>query len=128
MAGLCARSEQCEGDIARKLAAKGMGASDVEWVLGELRERGFVDAVRFARSFTNDKVRFSAWGRIKIRAALLEHTGSLAEVLHFIVKYESAEWQEVSRQLVLKNIEIPDVSHAWVSSLQWYAKLIAMNE
>lgn len=49
----------------------------------------------------------------KIRTALLEHTGSLAEVLHFIVKYESAEWQEVSRQLVLKNIEIPDVSHAW---------------
>ena len=64
----------------------------------------------------------------KIRTALLEHTGSLAEVLHFIVKYESVEWQEVSRQLVLKNIEIPDVSHAWVSSLQWYAKLIAMNE
>lgn len=64
----------------------------------------------------------------KIRTALLEHTGSLAEVLHFIVKYESAEWQEVSRQLVLKSIEIPDVSHAWVSSLQWYAKLIAMNE
>ena len=64
----------------------------------------------------------------KIRTALLEHTGSLAEVLHFIVQYESAEWQEVSRQLVLKNIEIPDVSHAWVSSLQWYAKLIAMNE
>lgn len=48
----------------------------------------------------------------KIRTSLLEHTGSLAEVLHFIVKYESAEWQEVSRQLVLKNIEIPDVSHA----------------
>ena len=64
----------------------------------------------------------------KIRTALLEHTGSLAEVLHFIVKYESAEWQEVSRQLVLKNIEISDVSQAWVSSLQWYAKLIAMNE
>ena len=64
----------------------------------------------------------------KIRTALLEHTGSLAEVLHFIVKYESAEWQEVSRQLVLKNIEIPDVSHAWVSSLQRYAKLITMNE
>ena len=64
----------------------------------------------------------------KIRAALLEHTGSLAEVLHFIVKYESAEWQEVSRQLVLKNVEIPDVSHAWVFFLHWYAKLIAMNE
>lgn len=64
----------------------------------------------------------------KIRTALLEHTGPLAEVLNFIVKYESAEWQEVSRQLVLKNIEISDVSQAWVSSLQWYVKLIAMNE
>ena len=64
----------------------------------------------------------------KIRTALLEHTGPLAEVLNFIVKYESAEWQEVSRQLVLKNIEISDVSQAWVSSPQWYAKLIAMND
>ena len=63
----------------------------------------------------------------KIRSALLEHTGPLAEMLDFIVKYESAQWQEVSRQLVLKNIEISDVSKAWVSSLQWYAKLIAMN-
>lgn len=38
----------------------------------------------------------------KIRTALLEHTGSLAEVLHFIVKYESAEWQEVSASWCLK--------------------------
>lgn len=64
----------------------------------------------------------------EIRAALLEQKGPLAEVLSFIKQYESADWQEVSRQLVLKKIEIDDISKAWGSSLQWYAKLIALSD
>lgn len=64
----------------------------------------------------------------EIRKALLEHEGKLAEVLTFITKYESAEWQEVSRQLLLRNVGIDAISKAWVSSLQWYSKLIALSK
>ena len=71
LASLCARSEQCESDIVRKIYSKGLGSSDVDWILQNLRERAFVDDARFARSFARDKVRFSAWGRRKIRAALI---------------------------------------------------------
>ena len=71
LASLCARSEQCESDLVRKIYAKGLGPSDVVWVMQNLRERAFVDDARFARSFARDKVRFSAWGRRKIRAALI---------------------------------------------------------
>lgn len=71
MATLCARSEQCEADIVHKLYAKGLPAGDVDWVIANLKQQSFVDDRRFAAAFARDKVRFSAWGRRKIRAALI---------------------------------------------------------
>lgn len=71
MAGLCARSEQCASDIARKLRTKGLSSADIASVIDELKERSFLDEARYARSFARDKVRFSAWGRRKIRMHLL---------------------------------------------------------
>jgi regulatory protein len=70
MADLCSRSEQCRSEIARKLQTKGLYVADIESVVKELIDRGFINEERYARSFANDKVRFSAWGRLKIRAAL----------------------------------------------------------
>lgn len=64
----------------------------------------------------------------EIRRALVDKTGQLADVLDFIVRYESADWQEVSRQMLLRNIEIADVSKAWVTSLEWYVRLMAATE
>lgn len=70
MATLCARSEQCPSDIRKKLIARGLGAADCNRIIADLTERKFLSEERFARSFARDKVRFSAWGKIKIRKAL----------------------------------------------------------
>lgn len=70
MADLCARSEQCEHDIREKLRRKMLRPDDIDNIIGFLIERKFIDNARFARSFTNDKVRFAGWGRNKIRRAL----------------------------------------------------------
>ena len=56
MAGLCARSEQCASDIARKLRTKGLSSADIASVIDELKERSFLDEARYARSFARDKV------------------------------------------------------------------------
>ncbi|MCM1368910.1 MAG: recombination regulator RecX [Candidatus Amulumruptor caecigallinarius] len=71
MADLCSRSEQSPGEIDRKLAAKGMPAAERASVIEELKQRDFINEERYARSFTNDKVRFSSWGLRKIRAHLV---------------------------------------------------------
>lgn len=70
MADLCARSEQCEHDIREKLKRSKLSYQDIEDIISFLTERHFIDNARFAKSFTNDKVRFSGWGRNKIRMAL----------------------------------------------------------
>ena len=58
-----------------------------------------------------------------IEDALIEHKGELAPVLDFILHYENASWQEVSRQMVLKNIDMDLIYDAYTKSLQWYRDL-----
>lgn len=62
-----------------------------------------------------------------IRDALVDNKGELALVLDFVVQYEKASWQEVSRQMVLKNIDINEVYEAYTKSLQWYRDLFATD-
>lgn len=58
-----------------------------------------------------------------IKEALICHTGELASVLDFIVQYESANWQEVSRLIILNDISMNTVYSAYTSSLEWYRDL-----
>lgn len=59
-----------------------------------------------------------------ISAALVHQTGKLAPVLDFIKCYESAEWAEVSRQMILHEIDIKVVEDAYMDALVWYRKLL----
>ena len=61
-----------------------------------------------------------------IDEALLEKKGDLGEVLTFIEEYEKASWQEVSRLMILKDIEMNDVYKAYLDSLSWYRDLMAV--
>lgn len=58
-----------------------------------------------------------------ISDALLYGTGKLAPVYEFIQKYENADWNEVSRQMVLYGIDIKDVYDAYLGALVWYRQI-----
>lgn len=70
MADLCVRSEQCSFDIQTKLRNAGLSPAKAMEVIAFLKEKGFLDDSRYARALARDKVRFSAWGPMKIRNAL----------------------------------------------------------
>ena len=59
----------------------------------------------------------------EINVALLDGKGPFAEVLNFVNRYENADWQEVSRIMVLKNIDMDKVYEAYIDSLKWYRTL-----
>lgn len=69
-AGLCARCEQCEYDIRIKLSRHGLPARETDRIIDYLYDRSFLDELRFAEAFTRDKIRFSGWGKVKVRAHL----------------------------------------------------------
>lgn len=61
----------------------------------------------------------------QINDALIKKEGALAPVLEFMLQYENASWQEVSRIMILKNIEMDKVYDAYLGSLIWYKDLFA---
>ena len=62
-----------------------------------------------------------------IENALIDDKGELAPVLDFIIQYENADWQEVSRQMLLKRIDINQVYDAYTNSLKWYRDLFGTD-
>lgn len=59
----------------------------------------------------------------QIREVLVDGKGELYRIYYFITQYENANWQEVSRQMILENIEMPVLYDAYIQTLVWYRKL-----
>ena len=58
-----------------------------------------------------------------IREALLNRVGAYGELYQFMLNYEKANWQEVSRQMILMDIGMEELYDAYIQSLVWYRKL-----
>lgn len=56
----------------------------------------------------------------KIEKALCEGTGEYGLIYDMIKQYENADWQEVSRQMILQNMNMKDLYNAYCDALIWY--------
>ena len=59
----------------------------------------------------------------EIHDTLVERRGEFAPVLEFIENYENANFQAVSRQLMLLGIKDDDIYNAYVDALSWFSKM-----
>ncbi len=96
--------------------------------IGGMSQELFLTGMFSVLDLMLDKPMKEALSMIKIAKnideALLERKGDLGEVLSFIEEYEKASWQEVSRLMILKDIEMDDVYQAYLDSLRWYRDLM----
>lgn len=60
-----------------------------------------------------------------IEDVLIKRKGILAPLYEFMINYENANWQEVSRIMVVENIPMDDVSKAYIGALEWYRDLFS---
>ena len=70
LTSLCVRSEQCGFDLKRKLINWRLSVADIKGILEYLKEHKYLDETRYAKSFANDKAKFSLWGPYKIKMEL----------------------------------------------------------
>ena len=61
----------------------------------------------------------------EIKEALLNDKGPLAVVLDFLIPYEAANWAEISRQMIIHDIDEEVVSKAYMDCLEWYRDLMS---
>ena len=59
----------------------------------------------------------------EIKKALINDDGIFSPQLEFLLSYEAGDWQEVSRLMVLHDIEMHVVYDAYVEALKWYGDM-----
>lgn len=59
----------------------------------------------------------------EIRQALLQNQGELADVYRMLLCYENADWQEISRQMIIMNQSDEMIYQAYIESVKWYRNL-----
>ena len=64
---LCSRKEYCVFEINEKLKKFDISHSEKEAIIKTLENNNFIDELRYAKAYVNDKFKFNKWGRIKIR-------------------------------------------------------------
>ncbi len=64
----------------------------------------------------------------EVSTALTRGEGPLANVMELIRQYENANWQEVTRLLLLADVEVSAVNDCYMKSLYWYRQLMFGKE
>ena len=59
----------------------------------------------------------------EIKRALVNDDGIFSPQLQFLLSYEAGDWQEISRLMVLHDIEMHEVYDAYVEALKWYGSM-----
>ncbi len=58
-----------------------------------------------------------------IYAALVNNEGPYVKLMDFALKYEAGDWQEVSRQIVVEELDMDIVYKAYTDALSWYKNM-----
>lgn len=66
MQRLCSSREYCTYDIEQKLVKEELSADEILRLIATLTKEKFIDDLRYARAFANDKIKFAGWGPDKI--------------------------------------------------------------
>lgn len=113
MAGLCAGAEHCSADIREKVLKKGFSPVVAENIVEYLVKNRYIDDSRYARAFAADKVKFSGWGRAKIRMHLKARHISEADIRQGLEYIKDEEYAEALRKALIakaRNLDLSEVS------------------
>lgn len=100
MAGLCAGAEQCTADIRGKILRQGFSAEEAEHMITYLTQNRYIDDARYARAYAADKVRFSGWGRMKVRLGLRAKGMEDSVIAPALESIPDADYEEALRKVM----------------------------
>lgn len=96
--GLLTRREHSRKELARKLASRGVDATDVQAAIDKLAVAGWQDDLRFAETLVRSRAH-NGYGPLRIRAELATHGLDRACIASVMEAFE-VDWGSLARHLV----------------------------
>ena len=98
----CAYQDRCSADIAQKIRLWGLGKEVLEDALDFLKKEGFIDDLRFAKSFVRGKFRSNKWGTAKIKEGLYAKQIPRVIIDEALLELEAENYEEQLLNILLK--------------------------
>jgi len=98
----CAYQDRCSADIAQKIRLWGLEKEVLEDALDFLKKEGFIDDLRFAKSFVRGKLRSNKWGTAKIKEGLYAKQIPRVIMDEALLELEAENYEEQLQNILLK--------------------------
>lgn len=95
----CAYQERSHTEVKEKLYSYKLKKNDVETLLSQLIDEGFLNEERFARMFAGGKFRMKQWGRKKISFELKQKGISTYNIKKALDEIEHTSYQQTLQKL-----------------------------
>lgn len=105
MMRICARKEYCTHDIYQKLYQLKLDEEAIDRIITQLHENKFIDDLRFTRSYINDKLRFTKWGKVKITHHLRHKRVPDAIINEAFEEFNDEQLTEALEPLLIKRLK-----------------------
>ena len=96
----CSYQERSHYEAAEKLYSFGLRKIEVEPLISQLIEEGYLNEERFAALFTGGKFRIKKWGRVKIQHELKQKRVSSFSIKKAMKEIDETEYMTVLQKLV----------------------------
>ena len=98
----CAYQDRCSADIAEKVRLWDLGKEVLDDAIDFLKEEGFIDDLRFAKSFVRGKFRSNKWGTAKIKEGLYGKQIPKAIIDEALLELKEENYEEQLLNILLK--------------------------
>ena len=98
----CSYQERSHYEAAEKMYSFGLRKTEVEPLISQLIEEGYLNEERFATLFTGGKFRIKKWGRIKIQHELKQKRVSSFSIKKAMKEIDEQEYMTVLQKLVVQ--------------------------
>ena len=98
----CAFQERSQQEVRQKLYVWGLEYMDVENLLAELNNEGFINEERFAIAYAGGRHRMKKWGKYKIKQGLKQKAVSEPLIRIALEGLDPEEYRENLLQLLIK--------------------------
>ncbi len=101
----CAYQERAQQEVRDKLYSFGLFSKEVEAIIADLIEEGFINEERFALAYARGKFRIKKWGKIKISAALKARKISVYCIREALDSIDHTEYTNTLDELIQKRFK-----------------------
>lgn len=100
MAAYCAAAEHCRSEVLEKILKQDVPLEIAERIVDRLESEHYIDEARYCRAYANDKLRFSGWGKMKIRQGLYAKRIPDRLIVTCLDELDEAAYLDILKELI----------------------------